>query len=434
MGVIARSVRNIGPLARTAASTIPIGQTGIAQLPGVTYATYAREGYQRNEIVFACIEQLAMSASEPILIGRRKGKTVPEIVTEHPLVDLMNHPNPFLTSEELWGTVIMHLYLAGNAYLEKVRSAAGKVVQLWIMRPDRVRVVPDRDNYIGGYTYTIGAETITLAPEDVIHLKMRHPLDDFYGMPPLMAASGRVDIDNYMRDFAKAFFQNAGVPAGLLSVKQKLGDSAKADIKGRFKNEFGGPRGWHDLLILDQAEATFTALTMGPGQRGLAVSDLDQIVEARTSMVFGVPLTLVGGRLASMTSSYANKRSDREMFWDLTLAPLYKRLAKKASGAFLATVTGAPRPDFSGVDELWFDLSDVKALQEDIDKVRDRERKDMESSACTLEEYRMKAGYGPLPGDGHLMVATHKVLVPVGDIDKLVSPAPTKPTADPGAV
>lgn len=388
MGLVARSMRAVVPSIRdAAASTIPIWQAGTAQLPGTTYEVYAREGYQKNELVLACIEELATSAAEPRTVGRVGGTDV----ADHDLIRLLNRPNPFLTRFQFWATIIMHLHLAGNAYVEKVRSRAGKVVQLWVLRPDRVRVVPDPVTYIGSYEYRIGAERISLPVRDLVHFKMRHPLDDYYGMPPLMAAAGRVDVDNYMRDFVKAFFQNAGVPAGLLTIKQRMTAEQKAEVKGRFRNEFHGPRGWHDLLILDQAEATFQPMTSQLGQRGLVYPDLDAITEARIAMVFGVPLGLVGAKLGMASSSYANRKSDRESFWDETLAPLYRMLAETIDTFLL--------PDFTGLDEVLFDMSDVRALQEDIDKIHKRVRDNYLGGVITKQEARCAIGF-PADAEG----------------------------------
>ncbi len=409
MGLLAQSFRR--GATKGSAATIPIWQSGKAQISPVNYETYAREGYSKNEIVFACIEELATSAAEPRIVGRRRRPRLGnQEIVDHPMIALLNRPNPFLTRFQMWATVIMHLYLAGNAYVEKVRNNVGQVTELWIMRPDRLRVVPDRTKFIAGYEYRIGAETYSLPAEDVIHFKMRHPLDDFYGMPPMMAASGRIDIDNYTRDFIKAFFLNAGVPAGLLSIKQPMSEAQKKDIRGRYRQEFGGPKGWHDLLILDAAEASFTPMTAQLGQRGLVIPELDEIVEARTAMVFGVPLTLIGARLGMASSSYANRKSDKEMFWDETLAPLYRMLAETLD-TFLV-------PDFSDIDEVIFDLSDVHALLEDRDKLHKRIREDVAGSIITIEEGRTKIGEPELPSEGTMILPSNMVAMPVQMLGK----------------
>ena len=384
-------VNSFKPLNRLPVS-FAMAPNAVAGLSGRGFETYVREGYQKNEIVFAAIELLATSAAEPRIIGRRRSRagTPPEEVTQHPLVQLLNQPNPLMSRFQLWATVIMDRYLAGNAYLLKARGEWGNnVVELWRVRPDRVKVVPAPDGFgIDGYQIELGGgQRVDVEQADIVHFKTRNPLDNYYGMPPLMSIAGRIDIDNYMKDFVKSFFQNAGVPAGILSVKQRLNQDAKDEIRNRFRRQFAGPSGWHELMVLDQAESTFTPTTMALGARGLVIPELNAIDESRIAMVFGVPASILGLLVGMESSSYANKRSDWQVLWDITLAPLYRDLADVLNLSLL--------PDFSGLDEVLFDLSDVRALQEDVDKMHDRWRKTLQAGGCTLEEFRVATGLQP---------------------------------------
>lgn len=401
MGVVAKALRSVRNVAPSSGAPLSVSnfQHGRAQLPDSSYQTYALEGYAKNELVYACIEELATSAAEPRMHLREGG----EWMLEHPLIDLFKRPNPFMDGFSFWATVIMYLNIAGNAYALKVRSQSSKWVQTWLIRPDRVRVVADQQKFIRHYEVVgEGGETFEVAVEDMIHWKKRNPVSEFYGMPPLMAAAGRVDIDNYMKDFVKSFFQSAGVPAGVLSLKSKVDAETKKEIKEKWRHDYGGPAGWHELLILDQNDATFTSMTSNLGPSGLVVPSLDEMNEARICMVFGVPVSLVGARLGVNSSSYANKRSDRESFWDETLSPLYKALAGPVNNQL-------PR-DFPRVKEIQFDLSDVRALRQDVDAVHQRARNDLISGGISIEEFR-KITAQPEEMEGTFLIPSNLVAV-----------------------
>lgn len=406
------TVRKAAPLFQP----VPSWLSGRAQLQPLNYQTFAREGYAGNEYVFACLEELSTSAAEPGMMVRM-GE---EWSHSHPVLDLLARPNPFMDRFEMWATVIMHRGIAGNAYALKVRSGAGRVVQLWLLRPDRVRIVPDAQKYIARYDYELGAgETYALPVEDVIHWRTRNPLDDFYGMPPLMALSGRVDIDNFMRHFVKAFFENAGVPAGMLSIKQKLREEQRQELRTRFRSEFGGPSGWHDLLILDNADASFTPLTQQLGQRGLVLPELDEINESRICAVFGVPQSLVGTRISYQNGGYANKRAEQQDFWTGTLAPLYKELAGRLNLSLA--------PEYPGVAEIAFDMHDVRALQPDADALSARLLKEVDGGIRTIEEARSELGL-PAEPSGTLLVPANLIPTPAGSLpDENTPPAPVAP-------
>jgi HK97 family phage portal protein len=416
MSVITKTIRNVLPGGGFLPIAITPTMNGRPQTADGDYETLAREGYSRNEIVYACIEELSTSAAEPRMhaqvrrvAGEPEGELALKWTLDHRILDLFRTPNPFMDGFEFWATVILHRSIAGNAFALKVRSAAGRPVQLWLMRPDRVRVVPHRTQYIARYEYLVSpTETVPLAVEDVLHFKTRNPLNEFYGMPPLMAVAGRVDIDNYMRDFVRSYFTNAGVPAGVLAVKNKLPDGFKEDVKRRFRQDYGGPAGWHEMLVIDQTEASFTPMTTSLGPQGLVVPSLDEISEARIAMAFGVPLTIIGARLGVNSSSYANKRSDRESFWDEHLAPLYKELAGPLNLRLI--------PDFPGVKEIAFDLSDVRALQEDLDKIHARLRADLISGGITIEEFRRAIGVDEKVTTGTFLLPSNLVPVPAGQI------------------
>ena len=394
--------RGIETKASAAGASIPTWQNGLVQFPNASYERFAREGYSKNEIVYACVEELCSSASEPRLAAWREGDTEPERLPRSPVADLLNRPNPWLSRYAFMSAVIMFRYIAGNVYIEKVRSGSGQVVQLWILRPDRMKIIPDRTNYIGAYEYRIGPETFRLPPRDIIHIKTNSPLNDFYGMAPLAAAMARVDTDNWMRQFIASFFTNAGVPAGILNIKQQLDTDEKEMLNQSYRASFGGGGGWHSLMVLDNVEATYQPLGQSTGARGLGAPDLDEISESRIAGVFGVPLELIGARLGMIHGNRSTTKEARAGFWDETLVPLYREIGEALTLGFEGEFSDNELGDY-----LAFDLSQVKALQEDEDAKHKRFREDMLAGGISREEFREATGRDPeIPEDHTLMLSS----------------------------
>jgi HK97 family phage portal protein len=390
VGIIADSIRSLVPATKEAiAATVPTWEAGLPQLPnrqGPNYEQMARQGYMLDEIVFGCIEVRAMSAAEP-KIGAFQSN---EKVEEHAALTLLELPNPFMDGFTFWATIMMHLDIAGNAYVEKVRSRTGQVVELWLMRPDRVRIIPDSRRFIRGYSYTIGDHTFPpIAPTDIIHFKTRHPLDDYYGLSPMHVLAQRVDLDVWQRQFTAAFFKNAGVPAGLLNIKRQVNQQEKALIRQQWQSQYGGPDGWHKLMVIDQGEAEYTPMGLPLGNSGSAASDHNQINETRICAVYQVPPSLVPSMAGQHSASYANRVSDREFLWDSVLAPIYRHHA--------VVLTNGLKADFPDLDKFEFDLSDVRALQEDEDKKHARYRDDFGAGLIGRREARVELGYAPEP-------------------------------------
>src|SRR3954465_2087434 len=315
MGLIAEAFRALVPESKSAiAASIPTWESGVPQYQQASYFRNARDGYMVDELVFDCVEFRATSSGEPPVIAWRKTASGEEKIHEHPAIDLMNRPNQWTNRSQFWGAISMSLDIAGNAYVEIVRSGAGKAVELWPLRPDRVRVIPDAPRFISGYLYTIGDKSFRMDANDVIRFKTRHPLDDYYGLPPLAVLAGRVDLDVWTRRFAESFFRNAGVPTGLLNIQRVVQESERAAIRRRFREEYGGLEGWHRMLVLDGGQATYTpmGLSMGPG--GLAMDALGQQHEVRIVGAFGgIPPSLIPTIAGANSSSYANRVSDRQL-------------------------------------------------------------------------------------------------------------------------
>jgi HK97 family phage portal protein len=225
VGIFADTAKLFGgllPERKTAVgAAINTWESGTPQQAKDSYYRYALDGYSSSEVAFACIEELSTSAAEPrLVVVRKDANGKPEQIHEHPVLELFERPNPYTSSYHLIASLIMYRAISGNAYLEKVRSGAGKLVELWPLRPDRMWVIPDENPnvHLRGWEYKIGADTHFLPAADVIQSKTRHPLDDWYGLPPMRPTAMRIDTANAMRAFTMAFFNNAGVPAGLLLV------------------------------------------------------------------------------------------------------------------------------------------------------------------------------------------------------------------------
>jgi len=449
MGIIADTfrlpVRNRSPLPSAPFQSSGLyTPTGSFQQTGRAYAT--------NEIVYAAVELLASSAGEPHLCGRRwrrnsptsrnprasilnekkilnaKGIPAPnamlvkngyvEELPDHPLVELLNAPNPYMSRGQFWGTAVMDRSLAGNFYALKARSKQfpnSFPLQLWRMRPDRVKIIPSKDNFIEGYEYNTGTDKVIYAAKDVLHWKTRNPFNDYYGMPPLMPIMGRLDIDWYMQSFLKRFFESGGAgPGAVLTVKTKLTQEAKDELRERKSRMFSGPTG--EWLILDNTESSYQQLGLNRGLRDALPKELDAVSEARIAMVFGIPGSILGLLIGYESSSYANKRADWQVLWDVTMAPMLSDLDDVLNLSLA--------PEFTGIDDVYFDLDDIKALQEDTDKMHDRTRKNFQAGLVSLEEARDEIGYDPAISEGLFQLPSGATVVPFEEMGETPEPLP----------
>lgn len=382
----------------------------------LNYELLIREGYNANELVFACVEEICTSAAEPKLVAY-KGDTK---ITNHPLLTLLNNPNPYMSGFQYWAFVLLFKLLNGNSYTEVVFNGRGKPAELWLFRPDQVNIVPGsgRANFIQRYDVGFSPNVTAYPVAEIMHSKTRSGLNPYYGFGPMQVLLSRVDTDNYMREFTKAFFFNAAVPAGMLNIEGTLDEEEREQIRRHQGDQFGGPRGWWTDMVIEGSKATYTPMGMPLGARGVAYPELDEIMEARIPMVFGVPPSLIGARISLSKANYAAKVEDRQMFWYETLMPKYR---EEADVINLSLV-----PYYPDIDRVEFDIMSIRALQEETDKLHARVRNDAAALIITREEAREQLGLPRKAPAGDTWIGAGSTIAFQGDVTpQRTSPAPS---------
>lgn len=433
------------PLVSSTSSSFLQSQAG-------NYQAQARQ-YLRNEVVYAAIRLLSTSAAEPQIIGRRWRREKPtyannrhagfqarmrnqylienrfvEEVPNHPLVKLLNNPNPYTTRAKFMRFLTMDTYISGNRFILCARGEYGNIAAFYRLRPDRVKIIPDKDGYAAAYAYTVGNQTVIYPAEDVIHGSEPHPLNDVWGLAPVDVAMARADIDEAMREHLGGFYLHGGSgPGAVLTVTGKLSEAAKAELRARFRRLFNSPSAVHDTLILDQGQSSYQRLGLDRGLADAVPKDVNAINEARLSLPFAIPGSILGLLIGYESSSYANKRADWQVFWDITMTPFLSEIDDELTKA-LCTPRGGLPAEFSGVDEVLFDLSDIRALQEDEDDLSDRHIKRVTSGVESWEEGRSALGLDPNTRDGIFFVPSTVVATHVEDIGEPPEPPQLPPT------
>ena len=323
--------------------------------PDASYGNFAREGYAGNELVFACIREIATSTAEATLCLYDANH---EKIDNAPLAQLVAEPAEGMTQYEFLENLITHLQIAGNAYVLKERARVG-VVSLMLLRPDRMEVIPG-----GGYSYEVGGKKYMIPAEDIGHLKFPNPNNDFYGLSPLQVLAKQVNLDTDATTFTKAFFNNAGVPSGILKLRRKLSHQDEADrLRAAWRGQFQGNKNWHRIAILDE-DASYEKMGSTLGE--MEIPSLRNLSESRICSALGVPAILVGANIGLQRSTFSNYAEARESFWEETLLPLYRRIEQ--------FMVGLLEPEFPRErGYLEFDFSEVRALQEDEDAMVNRQ-------------------------------------------------------------
>lgn len=267
-----------------------------------------------------------------------------------------------LVGAGLLETLAAQLLLHGNGYVQVVRDGAGRPVELFALRPERVSVVAGADGWPSAYRYKAGDRAIDLAVEDadgwpqVIHLKSFHPADDHYGAGCLAAAHQAVAVHNAAAAWNRALLENAARPSGALTMDG--GDGLTADQFERLKAEleaaFSGAGNAGRPMVLDGG-VKWQAMSLTPADMDFA--ELKAAAARDIALAFGVPPMLLG---LPGDNTYSNYREASRALWRLTLLPL--------AGKILGGLSEGLRAWFPEL-ALTVDLDRVPALAEDRERL-----------------------------------------------------------------
>jgi HK97 family phage portal protein len=252
-------------------------------------------------------------------------------------VALLEDPHPELTPFEVWRLAYVHRLLWGNAYLQKVRNGAGAVVQLWPVRPDRVKVdreAPTPENP-GGKVFWIQDDNGVRqrrTSREILHLPALG-YDGVTGCSPIRAAAEGIGLGMAAEKAAAKLYGSGNMISGVLQSEQRLNAEQAAQLKANWKAKLSGYESAGDIAVLDSG-ASFQPVTMPYKDSQFLESRQFQVVEV--ARMFGVPLFLLMETQKSTSwGTGLEQQAQGFVTWDLAptwLTPTEQRVTKELLG------------------------------------------------------------------------------------------------------
>lgn len=367
---------------------------------------------QRSNVVMAPVLWMARTFPEaPIGVG----ETAEEIDTEHSMCALIRRPNGFYSGTVLWMASVISLTTDGNGYWIKIRNGQRKPIQLWYaphwtMEPQSP---DDGSEFITGYRYSPGRGAYSLEVEDVVHLRYgMDPENPRKGLSPLKSLFREIFTDEEASAFTATMLRNAGVPGLVISPSEENGEIISRDkraIKKWFREKFGADRRGEPLV----ASGKMDVRQFGFSPEEMNLARLRQIPEERVAAVLGIPAAVVGfGTGLEQTKVGATMKELREMAYESCIIPMQRIIADQIEQQLY--------PDFAVRDGLHvaFDLSRVRILQEDQNRLAERYDRMVQGGWMTVADAKRALNAESYPGDEVYLRKVNVVPVPVSRGDE----------------
>ena len=225
---------------------------------------------------------------------------------------------------------------------------------------------------ITGYEVTEGGQAPrTIRKEDVIAVRLYDIRSPLAGLSPAFVALDAVGLVGSLRQYVDTYLR-AGGPTGVVKIKNKiLTEEEAADISERFGKRYrlGSPEHGNPAVFDDDGDYQ----QIGGHLKDLDNSTLMEHEQAKICSALGVPGQIVEAFYAIRWGNQrAGQESAQAKFWENTLSPTLSRYRQIFDKFFLS--------NFEAKEVAWitkrtfWDVSNVKALQEDVDKVAARSR------------------------------------------------------------
>lgn len=345
--------------------------------PTFNFKNVDREGFKSNSVVYAGIRRIVQTFSEAPLIVQDDDE---EQIPNHPLDNITSTPNEFMTETELFEITLIHWFISGNGFWGKVRDSNNDVAELWPLRPDRMRILPSRENFIENYLYEIGGDVIEIPTEDIVHFRFPDPSDAYWGQPPLQAAFKEIALDNESVDFNKTILQNYGVPGTVMKFEEEPEEDERERMSRRFKQKFGGANRGEPAFVGKETDIE----PIGLDPEKLALPDTSDISETRVLMTLGVPPIVINAMSGLERSTFENTSQAWRWFYQATISPLHRRFSDRIDKNMMSEFRDGTSTDF--------DHNQVAALRQLRREDRELDLEEYKEGAITRAEYRRRRG------------------------------------------
>lgn len=375
----------------------------------ISLSKLINEGYKQNSAVSACATTLQLTFPEPPLLAgtEEESRFIPNY--NHPIMQLLKHPNPDMGMAEFLQFVIAYNSIGGNAYIWKQRAVNRKVIALWPFSDVHISPIAGHDTnegFVGYYEYNAGdGKKIQISKEDIIHWKwMVDPQNPWKGIGPIELSAREVDRDNEASSYIYSLLKNNAVPPVVITLEEN-DDSTQEELdmmslKWTQKHGSGQPAFITAGMKVEQ---------MGYDLNKLAAETLADVPETRIAANFHVPPSVAGLNVGVKRSDYGDTAA-RKAFTEQTLMALWRSLASELLNGLKDEYPNTPENFI-----IWFDTRNVGALQELEKDKRTSVNELWKSGLFTRAEAKQQLGMKPTQGDEVYFISLASEFVPAGE-------------------
>ena len=306
-----------------------------------------------------------------------------EEITEHPILDLLEHGNKFDDGGEIQDLIEFMTEITGNGYANIVLDhKTGWPAGLYPMLSQWTKINPDREGFVTGYYYgASGGQEEFFDRQEVVHFKHRMShTEPYYGTSWVRMIAIEADTYAAARQDELSRFDNEARPLGVITTETNMTDDQRKQVEGAMRRHRGvGSNGQVLIIGGEGAKYTPTQFTPKDMEYVLGLDNLRDMI----LMVAGVPKSL--GTTDDVNR--ANGESGATQHARDTVLPRVQRRCKTINSEIMPLFGIQP-------GDMW--LSPDNPVPDDEQATRERNVAYVGAGIITINEARRDEGLDPL--------------------------------------
>jgi HK97 family phage portal protein len=288
--------------------------------------------------VYAAVNVIASSISTmPCHVYRRldRGRERATDTWQYRL--LHDGPNPEMAPGQFVETLIVHLLLWGNCYLEKVKGSfagAPRVVELWPINPMLVKVrrrVPSDigavgQQKVGEKVFEVQGNSELFGEDKILHIP-GPGYDGLVGLSPIAKARQEIGSALSRQRFQGSFYDRGGLLSGVIerpAEAPKWSQEAKERFRASWEARYAGHGSAGKSPVLEDGMKYHE---FGMPLRDQQFIEQGQFTTTQIATLFNMPASKINGATGD-SLTYGTREQDAIDFVTFTLMPWTTRIAQ----------------------------------------------------------------------------------------------------------
>ena len=310
-----------------------------------------------------------------------KSAALVQEVTDHPILDLFHHPNPFMNGHDLWELTQTYMEVLGKAFWYLAPGPLGTPTQIWVLPAQNMQPyrADDSDSPIDYWTYRTGKRYQEFQLNEVVFFHYPDPRDPYTGgISPLRSAYEQVSLTSEFAATKSAIYENRGIPSAMVTPDEAIGEEERVRLENEWNMKFR--RGGAGKVVVTDSSMKLQLLNQSMGDLA-ALADM-KVTKEDIANAFHVPIAFF-----TSNTNLANLQAAQAQHMAQAIGPRIERRDDKLNHCLMPLFDPSGRLFLASEDPAPLDQA-ANVMQLDCD---------MKYGIYSINEVRSGRGLPPVP-------------------------------------